>query len=318
LGDRLGQHYPVLEGEKMERSKKIYNDVYKYMIIAHMEIEGTNIEKGDIIGAIFGQTEGLLDKDLDLKNLIHSGKISRIEPDMNLEYHGGITRILLKIQSGLSLEETAVIAATLEQVEKVGPYKAKLKIDKIENKRKLKLDQIRSRAEELYNDALKTEIPDTKEIIDRLQENKLNIINLENGLKAIKGYENYNEIIIVEGEADLKNLARVNIRNVVSINGINRNIPESFKELAKKKIITVFIDGDRGGDMVLKVIEEQGIMWHFVVKAPENLEVEKLHKREILEILNNKIPRDVYYSQMDPSQGQELKKKLNQSKEQEK
>ena len=45
---------------------------------ANFEIEGV-VEKPDVIGAVFGQTEGLFGPELELRELQKSGRIGRIE-----------------------------------------------------------------------------------------------------------------------------------------------------------------------------------------------------------------------------------------------
>ncbi len=52
--------------------------VAKYLIVANVEVQGT-VEKYDIIGALFSQTEGLLGNELDLRELQMNGRIGRIE-----------------------------------------------------------------------------------------------------------------------------------------------------------------------------------------------------------------------------------------------
>jgi len=50
----------------------------KYMIHGNLVAEGA-LEKPDVIGALFGQTEGLLGSELDMRELQKEGKIGRIE-----------------------------------------------------------------------------------------------------------------------------------------------------------------------------------------------------------------------------------------------
>ena len=50
----------------------------KYIINAQFEVDGV-VEKPDVVGAIFGQTEGLLGEDLDLRELQKTGRIGRID-----------------------------------------------------------------------------------------------------------------------------------------------------------------------------------------------------------------------------------------------
>ncbi len=76
-------------------------DIIKYVIHAEAEANGL-VEKPDLIGAIFGQTEGLLGEDLDLRELQKSGKIGRIE--VNTNYKEGKTVKQVVLELGLKIK----------------------------------------------------------------------------------------------------------------------------------------------------------------------------------------------------------------------
>ena len=92
-------------------------DTTKYLIHIKIDIEGV-VEKSDVIGAIFGQTEGLLGDDLDLRDLQRTGRIGRI--DVQIEARKGLTKGAIHITSSLDKAETAILAASLETIERVG------------------------------------------------------------------------------------------------------------------------------------------------------------------------------------------------------
>ncbi|MEK6941759.1 MAG: DNA primase, partial [archaeon] len=62
----------------MIKLAKTYISAVKYLVKIKFEIHGV-VDKPDIIGAIFGQSEGLLGEEMDLKELQKNGKIGRIE-----------------------------------------------------------------------------------------------------------------------------------------------------------------------------------------------------------------------------------------------
>ena len=99
---------------------KTYIDTVKYIIYADTEVDGM-VDKPDVVGAIFGQTEGLLGEELDLRDLQKNGRIGRIEVDMSPR--GGRTMGQIKIPSSLDMVETCIIAAAVETVERVGPVR---------------------------------------------------------------------------------------------------------------------------------------------------------------------------------------------------
>src|SRR3989344_1160304 len=89
----------------------------KYMIYAAFRSEGP-LEKPDVIGAIFGQTEGLLGADMELRELQKDGKIGRIEVDLETVDSKSIGEI--QVPTALDKSETTLIAAALETIDRIG------------------------------------------------------------------------------------------------------------------------------------------------------------------------------------------------------
>jgi DNA primase len=256
----------------------------KYIIHASIKIEGT-VEKPDIIGAIFGQTEGLLGTELELRELQKSGRIGRIE--VNLETKSGKTAGEIIIPSSLDKAETAIIAAAIETIERIGPCESKVKIESIEDVRISKRDKIMGRAKDLLKNLTET-TPESQELTEEVSQSVRTMEIREYGkdrLPAGPAIEEAEEIIIVEGRADVVNLLKHGIKNVIGLNGTG--IPDSIKDLSKQKTVTVFVDGDRGGDLIIKELSSI-IDIDFVAKAPEGKEVEELTNKEIHKSLRSK------------------------------
>jgi DNA primase len=99
------------------------------------------------------------------------------------------------------------------------------------------------------------------------------------------------EIIIVEGRADIINLMKNGISNTVAVEGTH--IPKSISELTKKrgKKVIAFLDGDRGGDLILRELMQVARI-DYIARAPGGKEVEDLTKREITKALQAKIPAE--------------------------
>jgi DNA primase len=261
----------------------------KYIVHAKFEAIGA-IEKPDIIGAIFGQTEGLLGEDLEMRELQKSGKIGRIE--VNTQYESGKTIGEIEVPSALDKTETAIIAAALETIERVGPSDTKIIIKEIEDVRGSKRDYILERAKKLMEklgdnhsdmDEMTSEIKDSTKI-SRLQ--TYGTENLPCG--DISG----NELIIVEGRADVINLLKNGVKNVISMNG--SKLPETIKELTKEKdSVILFVDGDRGGNLIIRNVVENAKI-DFITMAPEGKEVEELTGKEILQSLRKKVSVNEY------------------------
>ncbi|MCK4589907.1 MAG: DNA primase [Nanoarchaeota archaeon] len=258
----------------------------KYIIHANIGIEGV-VDRPDVIGAIFGQTEGLLGSDLELRELQRSGRIGRIEVNVNTS--SGKTQGEITIPSSLDKAETAIVGAALEVIQRIGPCNAKIEVKKVEDVRISKRNFVIERAKQLLRDLTENSLPDSQELADEVAQSVRVMEIQEYGkerLPAGPNVEDSDEIIVVEGRADVLNLLKHGIKNCISINGTS--VPYTIKELSKKKILTVFVDGDRGGDLIIK--ELLGVAEiDFVCKAPDGKEVEEITKKEIHKALRGKI-----------------------------
>ncbi len=256
----------------------------KYIIEAKFVIKGV-VEKSDIVGAIFGQTEGLL-LDLDLRDLQKSGRIGRIEVEN--ESKEGVSEGVIKVPSSLTRKETALLAATVETVSRVGPCEAEIKLVEIRDVRETKRQQIIERAAALLKewDNKSMESSEMEEKIDT--DIKLGEIISWGPEKLPAGpeIEMDPDIIIVEGRADVLNLLRIGVKNTIAVQGTQ--VPKSIIELTKKKkSVTAFLDGDRGGTIILNELLQVAKI-DFIARAPDGLEVEELTRKQMIKSLQNK------------------------------
>ncbi|MCX6710134.1 MAG: DNA primase DnaG [Candidatus Woesearchaeota archaeon] len=258
----------------------------KYIIHATISIEGV-VDRPDVIGAVFGQTEGLLGADLELRELQRSGRIGRIE--VAYDTKGGKTYGSVQIPSSLDKAETAIVAASLEVIQRIGPCDAKITVNKIEDVRISKRKFIVERAKELLHNWMETSMPDSQELSEEVTHSVRVMEVQEYGkdrLPAGPAIDESDEIILVEGRADVLNLLKYGIKNAIAMNGTN--MPQTAIDLSKQKTVTLFVDGDRGGDLIIK-----GMMGvaeiDFVAKAPDGKEVEEITQKEILKALRGRI-----------------------------
>jgi DNA primase len=258
----------------------------KYIVHAEIQIDGV-VDRPDVIGAIFGQTEGLLGADLELRELQRSGRIGRIE--VNIDTKSGKSSGVIIIPSSLDKAETSIVAASLEVIQRIGPCNAKIKVVNIEDVRVSKRQFVIDRAKELLKDLIESVMPDSQELADEVAY-AVRVMEIQeygkDRLPAGPGVEESDEVIIVEGRADVLNLLKQGFKNVIAMNGTN--VPETIIELSRKKTITAFVDGDRGGDLIIKELGEVAEL-DFVTKAPDGKEVEELTKKEIHKALRSRI-----------------------------
>ena len=268
---------------------KTYIDVVKYMVNAKFEISGL-VEKPDIIGAVFGQTEGLLGGGLDLRELQKNGKIGRIEIDVQTA--GNKTLGKLFLPSSLGRVETCILAAAVESVDRVGPFETAFKVEKIEDTRNEKRRKIIARAKDLLKTLLTTEIPDSKEISEVVESDVKSSVVTTYGTDNLPAGPDINgneELILVEGRADVVNLLKNDIDNCIAIGGAIGNIPKTIIDLSKSKETTLFVDGDRGGEMIIRGVVNVAEI-DYVAKAPDGKEVEELTRKDIIKSLRSRIP----------------------------
>lgn len=283
---------------------KISPTSIKYSIIASFVAEGP-FQKPDVIGALFGQTEGLLGSDMELRELQKEGKIGRIEVDLKAE--GGRTIGEINIPSALDKTETTIIAAALETIDKIGPTDAKISIKDIEDVRGSKRDYIMERAKALLAN-IKNEGMDSTEIENELREStRVSKVALygEEGLAAGPEIETSNEIIVVEGRADVLNMLKHGMKNVIGMQGTK--FPRTIATLGETKEITLFVDGDRGGKLIAKNVCDNAKVV-YIASAPDGKEVEELTGKEILQALRKKVPVKDFLDELKVSLSEGLQK----------
>jgi len=263
----------------------------KYLIKARLTADGI-VEKPDVVGAIFGQTEGLLGEELDLRDLQKSGRIGRIEVDVTSK--SGKSDGLVYISSSLDQVETAILASALETIDRVGPCKAGIKVLGIEDVRISKREKVIDRAKELLNDLIKqskgTSVDITENVRQSIQVEEITTFGADK-CPAGPNVKDSEAIIIVEGRSDVLNLLRSGIKNAIAVEGTN--IPKTVQDLSKEKVTTAFTDGDRGGELILRELFQTADI-DFVARAPRAHEVEELTTKQIIKCLRNKVPGDQY------------------------
>lgn len=265
----------------------------KYLIHAEINANGI-VEKPDVVGAVFGQTEGLLSNDLDLRELQRTGRIGRIQVLMNASR--GRSKGEIVIPSSLDRVETAILAASLETINRVGPCEARIRILKVEDVRAVKREQVVNRAKEIYKSMVNTvgttSIRMIEEVRDAMRAHEISEYG-EDRLPAGPNIHTSDAIIVVEGRSDVLNLLQYGIKNTVAVEGVS--VPLSIGELTKERTTTAFVDGDRGGELILKELLQIGDV-DYITRAPIGKEVEDLEKNEIIEALKNKVPTEQFLS----------------------
>ena len=259
----------------------------KYVIRARFEVEGV-VEKPDVIGAVFGQTEGLFGSELDLRELQKSGRIGRIE--IELQSKKDKTTGMILIPTSLDRVSAAIIAASIESINRIGPCSSRVMLEKIEDVRDERRRTIIERAKEILQKWTIEVLPGTEEVFREVSES-LRLARVEKygpeDLTAGPDIESAKEIIIVEGRADVINLLRYGIQNVIALEGAK--IPKTIIRLCREKEATALLDGDRGGDLILKELQQVTNV-KYVARAPKGREIEDLSAKEVAAALEHRVP----------------------------
>ena len=265
----------------------------KYLIRASIRANGV-VNKSDVVGAVFGQTEGLLGDELDLRDLQKSGRMGRVEVEIKSDKGKSVGEIV--ISSSMDQVETSVFAAALETVERVGPCKATVKITTLEDSRSSKREIIIDRARTLLINLIKdsrgagSTITDTVRQVLQTEE----IVRFKGKLPAGPNVDTSDAVIVVEGRGDVLNLLRHGIKNAVAVEGTN--IPKEVVALSKERTVTAFVDGDRGGEMIIQELLQVAEI-DFISRAPDNTEVEHLTHKQIMKSLRDKSSAELFMEQ---------------------
>jgi len=263
------------------------DDTAKYLIHARTAADGV-VERSDVVGAVFGQTEGLLGDELDLRDLQQSSKVGRIDVEISSE--NGQSFGELTIATSLDKAETAVLGASLETIERVGPCRASIEVTSIEDVRAAKRRAVVDRAKELLATAFDETAISSEELLSDVRESaQVEEITEYAGLPAGPSVTSSDAIIVVEGRADVLQLLKHGIKNAIGVEGTN--VPDAVASLTAEKTVTVFVDGDRGGELILRELLQVGDV-DYVVFAPANRSVEDLSRKEIHGLLREKIAAD--------------------------
>jgi DNA primase len=260
-------------------------DTAKYLIHARISADGV-VERNDVVGAVFGQTEGLLGDDLDLRDLQESSKVGRI--DVEIDSEGGQSFGHLTIATSLDKVETAILAAGLETIDRVGPCRADLEVTSIEDVRAAKRREVVDRAKELLTEAFEGSMMSSAELVEEVRRSiRVEDMSEYEGYPAGPNAGDSDAVIVVEGRADVAQLLGYGIKNAVAVEGTD--VPEAIAELTGGRTVTAFLDGDRGGDLILKELVQVGDV-DYVAFAPEGQSVEDLSRHEVMAALRDKVP----------------------------
>ncbi|WP_227134538.1 DNA primase DnaG [Halorubellus salinus] len=270
-------------------------DTAKYLIHATFTADGV-VERSDVVGAIFGQTEGLLGEELDLRELQQSSKVGRI--DVEVDVTRGQAEGTITIASGLDRVATATLAASLETLSRIGPCQARCEVSDIEDVRAAKRRRVVERAKELLNTAFDDSVMSSDEILQEVREHvRVEDVTEYEGLPAGPRVADSDAIIVVEGRSDVLQLLKYGIKNAVAVEGTN--VPDVVAELTAERTVTAFLDGDRGGDLILRELASVGDV-DYVALAPEDKSVEDLAHHEVFEALREKVPYATVAGASDP------------------
>ena len=261
-----------------------YTGIVKYHVKLSFDVDGL-VERADIIGAIFGQTEGLLGPEMNLNELQRVSKVGRIEVTTTSTENTTNGNVLLPMST--DVDTCALISAAIESIDKVGPFDCSFKLDAIDDVRASKKEDIVRRAKEIKQKWSTKSVSEGDTMLKDVHESIAGKVTTygPNKLPCSTGVFDSPWIILVEGRADILNLLRAGFDNALAINGAT--IDESIKEMCKsKKKIVAFLDGDRAGGMILQELKSV-VNVDVELRADSGIEVEELTPQRVADILND-------------------------------
>ena len=263
------------------------DDTIKYLIHADVTADGV-VERSDVVGAVFGQTEGLLGDELDLRDLQDSSKVGHI--DVEVDSRQGQSYGHLTIETSLDKVATATLAAALETIAQIGPCRATIRVADIEDVRAAKRREVVDRATELLAEGFSESVGSSEEILDAVRERvRVENVTEYRGLPAGPRVVDGDSAIVVEGRADVLTLLKHGIKNAVAVEGTD--VPDAVADLTRERTVTAFLDDDRGGELILEELGQVGDV-DYVAFAPAGQSVEDLSRREVYDALERKAPYD--------------------------
>ena len=260
-------------------------DTAKYLVHADITADGI-VERSDVVGAVFGQTEGLLGDELDLRELQDASKVGRI--DVEIDSQNGQSFGRITIATSLDRVETAILGAALETIDRVGPCRSTIEIREIEDVRAAKRREVVERAKTLLTEGFAESMRSSRDLVEEVRESvRIEDITEYEGLPAGPHVEDSDAIIVVEGRADVLTLLQYGIKNAIAVEGTD--VPDAVAKLTQSRTVTAFLDGDRGGELIRKELAQVGDI-DYVALAPEGRCVEDLERREVMGALREKVP----------------------------
>jgi len=260
------------------------HDSAKYLIHADISADGV-VERSDVVGAVFGQTEGLLGDELDLRGLQESQKLGRI--DVTIDSEGGQSFGEITIASGLDRVETAILAAALETIDRVGPCRASVEVTELEDVRSAKRREVVERATQLLAEFDEASLSSQDIVAEVREAVRVEDITEFHGFPAGPRVGESDAVIVVEGRSDVLTLLKYGVKNAIAVEGTD--VPDEVARLTRERTVTAFLDGDRGGDLILKELAQVGEIDH-VALAPPGRSVEDLSRGEVMTALREKVP----------------------------
>ena len=284
---------------------KNQKNTMKYMIIATIKVDGT-VQRKDVVGALFGQCEGLLGDDLDLRKLQRSTKIGMIE--VNLKNEKGKVHGEILIPSSMDNVETAIIGAAISTIERIGPCNSKIEVKEIQDVRATKRSQVVELAKDLLLRLVSDSSSTSKSVIDEVR----SVLTTEqsqffHGLTCGPNIDSSTSLIVCEGRNDVRNLLSAGIKNAICTDGAGEIKQELIDLANSKESVIVAIDGDRGGEMLfLQLNQLMKVDW--VAQAPVGQEWELLPNKTITKCLAMKEPAERFASRVsEPDSASESK-----------
>jgi DNA primase len=256
--------------------------IVKYHVKLSYKVDGL-VERADIIGAIFGQTEGLLSPEMNLNELQRMSKVGRIEVTTTSTANTTSGDVLLPMST--DIDTCALISAAIESIDKVGPFDCSFKLESMDDVRAAKKDDIVKRAKEIKQNWKTRAVSEGDTMLKDVHEGTAGNLTTygPSKLPCSSGVFDSNTIILVEGRADIINLLRAGYNNALAIEGAK--IDESIKEIcASKDNVIAFLDGDRAGGFILKELKSV-VNVDYELRADSGVEVEELTPQRIDEIL---------------------------------
>jgi DNA primase len=265
-----------------------YSSKMKYNLKFLFTVEG-KVDESDIIGALLTLSAAYYPAYgiVKLQNQSKLGKVKISKKDVVRDKQDR-TEGSLQIPLNLDRADTSIFVSVIENITRIKLFGSKINLHDVEDLERGNSAKFLTRAIEVYNGFFDNE---GSVSADDIRKTLLEMTSAKKAVTCGKHtigatFTESEQVIVVEGRADVLALSECGISNTFALNGWEFD-EDTIIEFLGSKTITLFRDGDEGGREIEKKLAGC-VPITYVVQTPHKVSVEDLSKTEIINYLKTR------------------------------